>query len=70
MYFNKINSNKTILTKITSTSFYILLAFLLITIALVIPVSIYLIKHRSKQKYLLPFHNTIKLKELDIKSIL
>ena len=40
--------------------FYILLAFLLITIALLIAVSIYcyLIKYRAKQKHLLPFHNT------------
>ena len=42
-------------------NFYILLAFVLITIALLIAVSIYcyLIKYRAK--YLLPFHNT-KLK--------
>ena len=35
-------------------------AFLLITIVLLIPVSIYcyLVKHRAKQKHLLPFHNT------------
>ena len=41
-------------------NFYILLAFLLITIALLIAVSIYcyLIKYRAKQKHLLPFHNT------------
>ena len=40
--------------------FYILLAFLLITIALLIAVSIYcyLIKYRAKQKHLLPFHDT------------
>ena len=39
---------------------YILLAFLLITIALLIAVSIYcyLIKYRAKQKHLLPFHVT------------
>ena len=39
-------------------NFYILLAFLLITIALLIAVSIYcyLIKYRVKQKHLLPFH--------------
>ena len=44
-------------------NFYILLAFLLITIALLIAVSIYcyLIKYQAKQKHLLPFHNT-KLK--------
>ena len=39
-------------------SFYILLAFLLITMALLIAVSIYcyLIKYQSIQKHLLPFH--------------
>ena len=45
---------------------YILLAFLLITITLLISVSIYcyLIKYRAKQKYLLPFNFTNnKLKE-------
>ena len=41
-------------------NFYILLAFLLITFALLIVVSIccYLIKHRAKQKNFLPIHNT------------
>ena len=41
-------------------NFCILLAFLLITIALLIAVSIYcyLIKYRPKQNHLLPFHNT------------
>ena len=40
--------------------FYILLAFLLITIALLIAVSIYcyLIKYRAKEKHLLKFHDT------------
>ena len=39
---------------------YILLAFLLITILLLMAVSIYcyLIKHKSKQKHLLPLHTT------------
>ena len=39
---------------------YILLAFLLISIGLLIPGSIYcyLIKHRGKQKHSLPFDNT------------
>ena len=39
---------------------YILLAFLLITIALLIAVSIYcyLIKYQAMQKHLLPFPNT------------
>ena len=48
-------------------SFYILLAFLLITIALLIAVDIYcyLIKHRTKQKHLLSFHTTNnELKEI------
>ena len=41
-------------------NFYILLAFLLITIALLIAVSTswHLIKYRTKQKDLLPFHVT------------
>ena len=46
---------------------YILLVFLLITIALLTTVSIYscLIKYRAKQKHLLPFHNINKeLKEV------
>ena len=49
-------------------SFYILLAFLLITIALLIAVSIYcyLIKYRAK--HLLPFHDT-KLKQFFTDSI-
>ena len=42
--------------------FYILFAFLLITIALLIAVSIhcYLIKYQAKRKHLLPFHNINK----------
>ena len=62
----KITSAKAVLTTCTSTNFYILLAFLLITIALLIAVSIYcyLIKYEAKQKPLLPCHYTIsKLKE-------
>ena len=41
--------------------FFILFAFLSITIALLIGVSIYcyLVKYKSKQKYLLPFYVTI-----------
>ena len=41
-------------------NFYILLAFLLITMALLIAVSIYcyLIKYRAKQKHFLQFYNT------------
>ena len=48
-------------------NFYTLLAFLLITIALLIAVSIYfyLIKYQAKQKHLLPFHFTNnELKEI------
>ena len=43
-------------------NFYILFAFLLITIALLIAVSIhcYLIKYQAKRKHLLPFHNINK----------
>ena len=47
--------------------FYILLAFLLVTIKLLIAVSIYcyLIKHQAKQEHLLSFHFKIdKLKEI------
>ena len=53
-------------------NFYILLAFLLITFALLIAVSIYcyLIKYRAKQKHLLPFHFTNnKLKKFYIDNI-
>ena len=58
---------KTILTNINEKkatckmqSFYVLVAFLLITIALLIVVSIYcyLIKYHVKQKHVLPFHVT------------
>ena len=48
-------------------NFYILLAFLSITIALLIAVSIYcyLINYQAKQKNLLPFHDTNnKLKQV------
>ena len=52
------NFNKNKVTCKTQ-NFYVLLVFLLITIALLIAVSIYcyLIKHRAKQKHLLPFHD-------------
>ena len=53
-------------------SFYILLAFLLITVVLQIAVSVYyyVIKYRAKQKHLLPFHNTDnKLNKFCIDSI-
>ena len=41
-------------------NFYVLVAYLLITISLLIAVSIYccLIKYRAKQKHSLPFHHT------------
>ena len=61
---------KIIPAKYTLTKFYILLAFLFITITLLIAVSIYLIKHLSIQKHLLPFNDTSKSKEIDIKNIL
>ena len=50
--------------------FYILLAFSLITIALLTTVSIYcyLIKYQAKQKHLLLFHDT-KLKQVYIDNI-
>ena len=46
--------------KVATQNFYILLAYLLLTIALLIVVTIYyyLIKYRAKQKHLLPFHVT------------
>ena len=53
-------------------NFYIPLAFLLITIALLIAVSIYcyLMKYQVKQKHLLPFYITnTKLKEFYIYTI-
>ena len=48
----KNTSTKTIPTKCTSTNFYILLAFLLIAIVLLISVSVYLIHHWSKQTFI------------------
>ena len=44
--------------------------FLLLTMASLIAISIYLIKNQSNQKYLLLYHDTSKLKEIDIKNIL
>ena len=64
-YEEKTNFNEKNATCKTQ-NFCILLAFLLITITLLIAVSIYcyLIKYRAKQKHLLPFHFTNnKLKE-------
>ena len=60
----RLKRNKNIICE--TKSFYILLAFLLITIALLIAVSIYcyLIKYKSKQKHLLPFYITNYLKEI------
>ena len=52
----KTTPTKAISTKSTSTNFYVLLIFLLITIALFIAVSIYLIKYKAKQKHLLPYY--------------
>ena len=62
---------KTAKTKAVPVNLYILLAFLLITVSLLIIVSIYfyLIEHRSKPGHLLPHHDTTnKLKEIDIKN--
>ena len=53
----KINLNeKRVICK--TQNFYILLAFLLITIALLIVVSIYYYLIKYQRKHLLPFHNT------------
>ena len=51
---------KTLPTKSTSTNIHILLAFLLITILLLIVFNIYcyLVKYQAKQKHLLPYHVT------------
>ena len=53
----KSNSTNTVPTESTSTNFYSLLTFLLLTITLLIAVSIYccFIKYRAKQKHLLPY---------------
>ena len=47
-------------TTCKTQNFYILIAFLSITIALLIAITIYyyLIKYKSKQKYLLPYYVT------------
>ena len=59
----KSTSAKIVLTKCTWTNFYILLAFLLITIALLIAVSIYcyLINYHRKQKSLLPCQDVSRI---------
>ena len=59
MLYDETNFNEKKATCKTQ-NFYILLAFLLITIALLRAVGIYcyLIKYREKQKQLLPFHDT------------
>ena len=56
----KSTSTKAILIRCASINFYILLGFLLITIALLTAISIlwYLINHWTKQKPLLPCHTT------------
>ena len=63
------NFNKKDITCETQ-NFYILLAFLLITMTLLIAISnyCYLIKHRAKQKHFLPFHDT-KLKQVYVDNI-
>ena len=81
----KLVPTKTILSETVSTNFNekkvdckrknfsILLVFLLNTRALLIAVSIYfyLIKHRSKQKQLLPYHDiSNKLKGININNII
>ena len=63
------NFNEKNITRKTQ-SFYILLTFLLITIALLIAVSIYCYLIKYQGKFLLPFHNTIKkLNKFHIDSI-
>ena len=65
---NETNFNEKKATCKTQIS-YILFAFLLITMALLVVVSIYyfLIKYWAKQKYLLPFHDrNNELKQKDI----
>ena len=54
------NRIRFVVTTCKTQNFYILLAFFLITIALLMAVSIYcyLIKCRPKQKHLLPFQFT------------
>ena len=48
-----------------------LVASLLINIALIaFSISCYLIKYQAKQKHLLIYHNTIKLKEIPNKNVL
>ena len=62
-------STKNASTKITSTNFYILLIFLLITLVLLIAASFYcyLIKYQWKQKYLLLNQiSSNELKEINI----
>ena len=61
---NKQNQFQQILkrkVKLVKQNFYILLAFLLITITLLIPVKIcyFLMKRQSTQKHLLPVHVVI-----------
>ena len=53
----------------TTRNFYILLAFLLVTIALLTAVSVYCfhIKQKSKQNHLLPYRDTNSL-ETDVKN--
>ena len=61
------SSTKAVRIKCTLTNFDILLAFLIITMALLVTVSIscYLIKYQAKQKPLLTYHHIIsKLKEI------
>ena len=56
-------------TTCKTKNLYILLPFLLITIALLVDVSIYCyqIKCRAKQKHLLPYHGSSKFRKIDIK---
>ena len=68
----KITSTKTVSVKSPLTNSFILLTFLLITIALLVAISIYccFIKYRAEQNQKLPYYKTSKLKEMNIKNIL
>ena len=75
-YDEKINTIPTNFNKKKASckmqSLYVLVAFLLITIALFIAISIqcYLLKYQAKQKRLLPLHGTNNFKKFYINNII
>ena len=71
-YFSENNSNKNYYNKNVLQQLFTFYKPFLITIALLllISISIYLPKHRSKQNHLLPYHDISKLKETEITNIL